>query len=534
MIAEPLLSLAVSVAAEHSVQGVLNTIARGLAAQPHVALARIWLLSPGDICDSCFMRAECPDQTQCLHLMASAGNPADSPGEDWTFLQGHFRRIPLNVRKIGEVGATENPILIEDFAPENHWIARPDWARRERIRSFVGHPLVFQGKILGVLALFSRESLSEQDSTWIGIFAKQAAVALANARAFEEIARLRNQLELENAYLHEQVKEGFAFGEIVGKDPALQKVLRQVQMVARTNAAVLIGGESGTGKELIARAIHDTSLRRDRPMVTVNCATVPRELFESEFFGHVKGAFTGALRDRIGRFQLADKGTIFLDEVGEIPIELQSKLLRVLQEGQFERVGDDKTHHVDVRVISATNRDLSREVEAGRFRQDLYYRLCVFPIQMPPLRERREDIRPLAAHFLNLSSRRLNCPDVRLTEDAADILATYDWPGNIRELQNVIERAVILSQSGPLRIDLVLGNSASTPGAAISHFQTNIQAGFVLSQQEIDRREHENILAAVEKTRGRIYGSGGAAEILGLKTTTIAYRLKRMGIKRPL
>jgi two-component system, LuxR family, sensor kinase FixL len=189
MIAEPLLSLAVSVAAEHSVQGVLNTIVRGLAAQPHVALARIWLVSPGDICDSCFMRAECPDHTQCLHLTASAGNPANSPGEDWTFLQGHFRRIPLNVRKIGEVGATENPILIKDFAPENQWIARPDWARREGICSFAGHPLVFQSQILGVLALFSREPLSEQDSTWIGIFANQAAVALANAQAFEEIAR---------------------------------------------------------------------------------------------------------------------------------------------------------------------------------------------------------------------------------------------------------------------------------------------------------------------------------------------------------
>jgi len=224
MLAEPTLSLAVSVAAEHSVQGVLNTIVHGLAAQPHVALARTWLLSPGDICDSCFMRAKCPDQTQCLHLMASAGNPANSPGEDWTFLQGHFRRIPLKTTKVGEVGTTENPILIKDFAPENQWIARPDWARREGIRSFVGHSLVFQGKILGV---FSRECLSEQDSTWIGIFAKQAAVAIANARAFEEIARFRNQLELDNAYLHEQVKEGFAFGEIVGKDPALQKVLRQ-------------------------------------------------------------------------------------------------------------------------------------------------------------------------------------------------------------------------------------------------------------------------------------------------------------------
>jgi transcriptional regulator with GAF, ATPase, and Fis domain len=340
-------------------------------------------------------------------------------------------------------------------------------------------------------------------------------------------------LELENAYLHEQVKEGFAFGEIVGKDPALQKVLRQVQMVARTNAAVLIGGESGTGKELIARAIHDTSLRRDRPMVTVNCATVPRELFESEFFGHVKGAFTGALRDRIGRFQLADKGTIFLDEVGEIPIELQSKLLRVLQEGQFERVGDDKTHHIVVRVISASNKDLIHEVEGGRFRQDLYYRLCLFPIQMPPLRERRQDIRLLAAHFLNLSRCRLNCPDVRLTEDAIELLSAYDWPGNIRELQNVIERAVILSQRGALRIDLVLGDSVSTPAVVSSHFRTATPAGIVLSQKEIDHREHENILTALEKTRGRIYGSGGAAEILGMKPTTLAYRLKRMGIKRP-
>ncbi|MGH7930775.1 MAG: sigma-54-dependent Fis family transcriptional regulator, partial [Candidatus Binatia bacterium] len=435
--------------------------------------------------------------------MASAGNPADSPGEDWTFLQGHFRRIPLNVRKIGQVGASENPILIEDFASDNHWIARPDWARREGIRSFVGHPLLFQEKILGVLAIFSREPLVEQESTWIGIFAKQAAVAIANARAFEEIARLRNQLELENAYLHEQVKEGFAFGAIVGKDSALQKVLRQVHMVARTNATVLIGGESGTGKELIARAIHDGSPRRDRPMVTVNCASVPRELFESEFFGHVKGAFTGALRDRTGRFQLAHKGTIFLDEVGEIPHELQSKLLRVLQEGQFERVGDDKTHHVDVRVISATNQNLTREVEAGRFRQDLYYRLCVFPIQMPPLRERRKDIRQLAAHFLNLSSRRLNCPNVRLTEDAVELLSAYDWPGNVRELQNVIERAVILSQSGPLRIDLVLGDTVSMPHIEPSHSQTSIEAGIVLSQQEMDRREHDNILAALEKTRGR-------------------------------
>jgi len=466
--------------------------------------------------------------------MASAGNPENSPGEDWTFLQGHFRRIPLNATKVGEVGTTENPILIKDVAPESQWIDRPDWAKREGIRSFVGHPLVFQGKILGVLALFNREPLSEQDSTWLGIFAKQAAVAIANAHAFEEIVHLRRQLELENAYLHEQVEEGFEFGEIIGTDPALQKVLQQVQMVASTNAAVLIEGESGTGKELIARAIHDGSLRRDRPMVTVNCAAVPRELFESEFFGHVKGAFTGALRDRTGRFQLAHKGTIFLDEVGEIPHELQSKLLRVLQEGQFERVGDDKTHHTDVRVIAATNRDLLQEVEAGRFRQDLYYRLCVFPIHMPPLRERRQDIRLLAAHFLNLSSHRLNRPDVRLTDHAVELLSAYNWPGNIRELQNVIERAVILSQTGALRIDLVLGDSVSTPRGVRSPFLTETLKDTVLSQKEMHRRDADNIVAALEKARGKIYGPGGAAEILGMKPTTLAYRLKKFGIKRPI
>ena len=304
-------------------------------------------------------------------------------------------------------------------------------------------------------------------------------------------------------------------------------------MVARTNATVMIGGESGTGKELIARAIHDQSPRRNRPMVTVNCASVPRELFESEFFGHVKGAFTGALRDRIGRFQLADNGTIFLDEVGEIPPESQSKLLRVLQEGRFERVGDDRTHHVDVRVISATNRDLTREVEASRFRQDLYYRLCAFPIYMPPLRERPQDIRPLAAHFVNLSCRRLNCPDVRLTENAIELLSAYHWPGNVRELQNVIERAVILSPAGPLRIDLVLGDRAARP-AATSSVKTSNQAAIVLSQRDIHRQEQNNILAALEKTHGRIYGSGGAAEILGMKPTTLSYRIKKMGIKRPM
>jgi transcriptional regulator with GAF, ATPase, and Fis domain len=362
------------------------------------------------------------------------------------------------------------------------------------------------------------------------MFANQAAVAIANARAFEELEDLRSRLERENAYLHEQVREGLASGEIVGESPILLNVLRQVEMVARTDAAVLITGESGTGKELVARAIHENSLRRDRPLVTVNCATVPHELFESEFFGHVKGAFTGALRDRAGRFQLADGGTIFLDEVGEIPLGLQSKLLRVLQEKQVERVGEDRVRQLDVRVISATNLDLLKECEAGRFRRDLYYRLSVFPIQLPPLRDRREDIGPLAAHYLDRAARRLNCPEIGLTNQALDLLTAYDWPGNVRELHNVIERAIILTQRGPLRIDLVLGNGA--PSSAAGMAPSPARGTPVLSGAELARRERDNILAALERTGWKISGPDGAAQMLGVKPTTLASRLKRFGIER--
>jgi PAS domain S-box-containing protein len=350
-------------------------------------------------------------------------------------------------------------------------------------------------------------------------------------RISEELDGLRKQLELENAYLHEKVKEEFAFGEIVGQSPTLRDVLKQIQMVAPTDAAVMITGESGTGKELVARAIHDRSPRRDHPMVTVNCASVPRDLFESEFFGHVKGSFTGAIRDRTGRFQLADKGTIFLDEVAEIPLELQGKLLRVLQGGHVQRVGEDQVRQVDVRVVAATNRNPREELAAGRFRRDLYYRLCVFPIHLPPLRERRDDIRLLAAHFLDLARRQLKRPDVRLTDHALELLERYDWPGNVRELSNVIERAVILSEGGPLRIDLVLGESPPAPARRAPPLAPADRA--VLSQHELNRQERDNVITALETTNWRIYGPAGAAQLLGLKPTTLASRLKRLGIERP-
>ena len=766
-------------------------IVRGCAAQPGVALARIWLLRPGDICDHCYLKSECTDQTKCFHLAASAGNPTHSPSEDWSFLDGQFRRIPLNARKVGEVGGRGQAMLIQNVAVDSEHIVRPDWAKREAICSFAGYPLVSRGRTLGVLAVFTRTTLDEHVFTWLRIFADQAAIAISNAQALEaqnqaneqlkeserslrlltetipqmlwsasangevdycnqyvidytglsmdelrgegwvnathpdDVGRMadawrssvstgapfhfefrgfhasgetyrwcvssalplrdpdgrivkwygsvtdlddwrraqdalkeskeelrqliegipqllwratpdgavdyHNQrlleyhgksleevrgfgfvsiihpddrerslttlqesvesgvpfevesrlqganghyrwflvrglpfrdargvivrwygsctdietrkqteqaLELENAYLQEQVREQFS--EIVGGSPALRRALHQIQMVAPTDTTVLIFGESGTGKELAARAIHRGSRRHQNPLVTVNCASIPRELFESEFFGHTKGAFTGALRDRIGRFQMADRGTIFLDEVGEIPIELQSKLLRVLQEGEIQRIGDDRTRRVDVRVLAATNKDLVQEIYAGRFREDLYYRLCVFPIQLPPLRDRREDIGLLAGHLLRIVCRRLNLPHVQMTDQAIELLSAYHWPWNIRELQNVIERAAILSQEGSLRVDLVLSDfrpplATSRDNKVEKSKERNnrlTEAGVVFSKTEMEKRERANTLAALDKSRWKIYGPGGAAEILGIKPTTLSSRIKKMGLKR--
>jgi transcriptional regulator with GAF, ATPase, and Fis domain len=526
---ETLQSIILAVAQARSVETVLQMIVQGLNDQPGVALARIWLIAPGDICASCRMRHECPDQTRCLHLVASAGNPLASES-DWSRLDGDFRRFPLNVRKIGRIGATGESVLLQELARESEWIVRLDWARREGIRSFAGHPLIFRQEILGVVGLFSRAEIDERQFAWLRAFADHAAVAIANARAFEKIERLRAQLEMENRYLREEVKT--TFGDIIGESAALRQVLQQIEIVAPTEASVLILGETGTGKELLARAIHERSLRRERPLIKVNCSAVPRELFESEFFGHVKGAFTGALKDRLGRFQLADGGTLFLDEVGEIPLELQSKLLRVLQEGQFERIGEDRTRQVDVRIIAATNRHLQQEVEAGRFRQDLYYRLSVFPITVPPLRERNEDIPRLAKHFIERTCARLNCPAAHITPEQVQQLRRYHWPGNIRELQNVIERAVILARGGVLQLEHALPPRMLEAGSAPVFQKTSSAPPAVIREEIWKEQERENILAALEQARWKIYGKDGAAALLGIKPSTLAYRLKVLEIHK--
>jgi transcriptional regulator with GAF, ATPase, and Fis domain len=338
---------------------------------------------------------------------------------------------------------------------------------------------------------------------------------------------IRRKLERENAYLREE--ETRTLGEIIGRSPPMRHLSGQVAVVAPTNATVLILGESGTGKELVAREIHKASSRCNETMVRVNCAAIPRDLFESEFFGHVKGAFTGALRDRIGRFELANGGTLFLDEVSEIPFELQSKLLRAIQEGEFERVGSYKTLKTDVRLVAATNRNLAEEVRKGRFREDLYYRLNVFPINLTPLRERKSDIPALAAHFLERACKELNKPIGLMSAEALATLKAYDWPGNVRELQNVVERSVITARDGPIIFEL----PSSPDTAHVSVAPGDAGLDYVRTDEEVRDAERANVLAALNKTRWKVYGRGGAAELLGLKPGTLAARMKKLGLRRP-
>jgi formate hydrogenlyase transcriptional activator len=338
----------------------------------------------------------------------------------------------------------------------------------------------------------------------------------------------KKRLGAENAYLVNEIRTEQNFGDIIGGSSGLRKVMQQVQLVAPTDATVLITGESGTGKELVARAIHDRSERSGRTLVKLNCAAVTESLFESEFFGHVKGAFTGALKDKPGRFELADGGTLFLDEIGEVPLAMQAKLLRVLQEQELERIGDTRTRKVNVRVIAATNRDLAKEIDEGRFREDLLYRLSVFPVEVPPLRERPEDIAPLAAHFIKQSARRLNRPEPQISKAALDQLSSYDWPGNVRQLQNAIERSIILWQEGPLTFDVPASRTTRNPA---EHAEPPAKHA-PLTREELKRQERDAIAAAIKQTNGKLSGPGGAAELLDMKPTTLASRISALGLNR--
>lgn len=380
---------------------------------------------------------------------------------------------------------------------------------------FTSTPIISDGAIIGAVVVF--RDISERLET-----EQRLKDTLA------ELSELKSRLEDENEYLQKEVLIEKKIHGFVGESVAIKKVLQKIELVAHTGASVLVTGESGTGKELIARAIHEASPRSGKPLIRVNCAAIPRELFESEFFGHVKGAFTGALRDRAGRFELANEGTIFLDEVGEIPLELQSKLLRVLQEGQLERLGEEKTRNVSVRVIAATNRDLKQEVVSGAFREDLYFRLNVFPVHSPPLRERRGDIRLLAFHFLEQIGLRSEGKSNKLKKSDLEKMEAYTWPGNIRELQNVIERAAITATDGALTIDLPSVGGEET----VMPIKSFLSDGLIYSDGEMQDQVRANMLAALERCDWKLFGDDGAAQLLGMKPTTLTSRIKRMGLVR--
>jgi transcriptional regulator with GAF, ATPase, and Fis domain len=527
------LTLLLELGREPSVQGLMEKLTNSIARRSTpIARLEIWLIEKGDICSRCPRRPECPDQTRCLHLVASRNYPLPASADKASPFFPSDARMPLGVGIIGKIATTGQGVVLEDLDHAPTELFPAEWLQREQIRAFTGNAISFEGEVLGVLTGFVRLYSMEEVRAWREVFAHYIGGAVANARAFEEIQRLKAQLEMHNAYLQEEVVEAKAFGELVGQSPALRRIISQIDLVAPTEASVLILGETGTGKELVAREIHRRSRRKDKPLIRVNCASIPKDLYESEFFGHARGAFTGAIKDRAGRFETAEGGTIFLDEIGEVPLELQSKLLRVLQEKRYERVGEDRTRLADVRIIGATNRDLKKEVAAGRFREDLYYRLNVFPIQVMPLKERVEDIPLLAKHFIGLSVKELRCSKPRLTRAGVAKLQSYDWPGNIRELRNVIERAVIISRGGVLDFDLPVTDS---PPAAprFTPQEADATEPEILTEPEMQRRERENLLAALRKTNWKIRGADGAADLLELKPTTLVTRMKKMGLKRP-
>lgn len=430
--------------------------------------------------------------------------------------------IPLEGTPEGRAVTSRQTVLIKNLSPAEFPAEIVKRALAEGLRSGCAIPLISHGRALGTLSVvsFRENAFTEHDAELLNQIGAQIAIAVENSMAYLEISSLKDKLAKEKLYLEEEIQTAYNFEEIVGDSQALKRVLKQVQTVAATDSTVLVLGETGSGKELVARALHNSSNRRERTFVKLNCAAIPTGLLESELFGHEKGAFTGAIATKIGRFELADRGTIFLDEVGEIPLELQVKLLRVLQEQEFERLGSTRTIRVNVRVIAATNRDLGQMVDEQRFRSDLFYRLKVFPLTVPPLRDRPDDIPLLVRHFAQKFSQRMKKPIETIPSEAMKSLQNYPWPGNVRELENFIERAVILSDRSVLQVPLAElkpphAGDGTPPSATL------------------EAAERAHILRILKETRWVIGGSSGAAARLGMKRTTLQSRMQKLNISRP-
>lgn len=536
----PFLDLMLSVAHERDPAKIIERASTGYKGT-HVTMGVFWLRPTPKMAD---IVAPHPAADTMLKLVAFSGIKKNTPSE-WLHASGTYDLVPVSEPIFA---SCQKGIPSLGSSPED-W-DRPDWAVKEGYHAYSSFPVMYNDEFLGVLSTFYDRpmvgpfaQLHSMHQKMHKIFADTVARALVNAVAFEEIQKLRGELELENELLRRAVQEKQLDDNLIGDSDSLAHVMEQIGVVSPTDASVLLLGESGTGKELLAGAIHSRSTRSQKAFVRVNCSAIPHELFESEFFGHVKGSFTGAIRDRVGRFQMADGGTLFLDEVGEIPLELQGKLLRVLQEGTFEPVGDERSRKVDVRIVAATNKDLTKEVAAGKFRQDLYFRLSVFPVHVPPLRERKNDIPLLARHFINLAATRMNITPPRLKPHHVDKLQEYDWPGNVRELQNVVERAVIMSHSGSMEFYIHDNSNATPPIEMNVHAYsaakptatppaTAPRPQDIITEVEWTAMQRLNIQQALESTNWRVQGNGGAAELLGIKPTTLRSRMQKLGIEK--